>query len=295
MSDKKIISLLPAATEIVCALGLEKQLVGRSYACDYPAFVAHLPVCSSTRLVNSCGSRAIDGQVKAVLSDDLTIAEINQDLVTSLAPDVLITGDSLSERWTSGAADTLSLKPQTLSEVFESIRKVAVITDAAQRGEELIGELEERVEIIRHKLKFIDEKPGVACIGWLSPLRLTGSWLPELVAIAGGKTLQSGGINLAGGVEFKDILAQDPEIIVIMPCGFTVEQTLKEINLLLELEGWADLAAVKNNRLYIADGRHYFNRPGPRIVDSLEMLAEIIHPKQFIFGFEGEGWIKFNA
>jgi iron complex transport system substrate-binding protein len=150
------------------------------------------------------------------------------------------------------------------------------------------------VNIVRHKLKFVENKPTVACIEWLEPMMVSGNWVPELVDIAGATSVLAEAGKHSPFIQWTDIQLQDPEVIIVMPCGFSIERTLKEIDLLLELPGFAELNAVKNDRLYIADGNQYFNRPGPRIVDSIEILAEIIHPKQFIFGYEGDGWIRFS-
>jgi len=158
----------------------------------------------------------------------------------------------------------------------------------------LIEDLQERADIIRHKLKFMENKPTVACIEWLEPMMVSGNWVPELVSIAGGTPILAENGKHSPYVKWEDIQQQDPDVIVVMPCGFSIERTMKEMNLLLQLPGFAEMKAVKNDRFYIADGNQYFNRPGPRIVDSIEILAEIIHPKQFIFGYEGNGWIKFS-
>jgi iron complex transport system substrate-binding protein len=142
---------------------------------------------------------------------------------------------------------------------------------------------------------FLENKPTVACIEWLQPLMISGNWVPELVEIAGGTPILASTGKHSPYVEWDDICLADPDIIVLMPCGFSMDRTLREVNLMLELPGFAELKAVKNNRLYITDGNQYFNRPGPRIVDSIEILAEIINPKQFIFGYEGDGWMKFGV
>ena len=166
--------------------------------------------------------------------------------------------------------------------------------DVADRAERLIDDLQERVDIIRHKLKFMENKPTVACIEWLEPMMVSGNWVPELVSIAGGLPVLAENGKHSPYVNWEDIQQQDLDVIVVMPCGFSIERTMKEVNLLLQLPGFTELKAVKNDRFYIVDGNQYFNRPGPRIVDSIEILAEIIHPKQFIFGYEGNGWIKFS-
>lgn len=308
MADKKIISLLPSATEIVCALGLQENLVGRSHECDFPQDICELPVCSSARLQSGLDSAQIDKQVKEILQDGLSIYQIDKELIRSLQPDVVITQAqcevcAVSLKEVENALQDLldkevkiiSLEPHGLGDIFQDIRQVAMELNVPERAEVLIEEMEERRDIVRHKLKFIDSKPLVACIEWLSPMMVAGNWTPELLEIAGGRPVLSEKGKHSPYVDFESLKATNPDILVVMPCGFSVQQTLREIGFLLQLPGWEELAAVKNNQVYIADGNHYFNRSGPRIIDSLEILAEIIHPKQFIFGYEGTGWIKFNA
>ena len=308
MSVQKIISLLPAATEIVCALGLEDNLVGRSHECDFPASVKQLPVCSDANIPDNLGSAAIDQKVKELLYDALSIYTVNREKIKELAPDIVITQaqcevcavslkevEEALENYLDKDAHIISLQPDKLDDVFDDIRKVAAALDVAESGEKLIEDLTERVDIIRHKLKFIDTKPTVACIEWLEPLMVSGNWIPEMVAIAGGTSILAEAGKHSPFVQWEDIQQADPDIMLVMPCGFSIERTMKEIDLLLQRPGFAELKAVKSDRLYIADGNQYFNRSGPRIVDSIEILAEIIHPKQFVFGYEGNGWIRFSV
>jgi iron complex transport system substrate-binding protein len=308
MNDKKIVSLLPAATEIICALGLEDNLVGISHECDFPESVKSLPVCTSSKIPSGLNSNEIDSAVKTLLSQALSIYNIHADLVKSLKPDIIITQSqcrvcavSLAEVESelAGLLDkdvkVLSLEPNTLNDIFENIRHIGIEAEVVEQSEALIEHLEERINIIRHKLKFIEVKPTVACIEWFSPMMLAGNWTPGLVDIAGGKAILVEDGKHSPFIDFDRVKEANPDILIIMPCGYSIEQSLKEINLLIELPGWAELNAVANNRVYIADGNQYFNRSGPRIVDSLEILAEIIQPKQFIFGYEGTGWIRFNV
>lgn len=308
MADIKIISLLPAATEIVCALGLGDNLVGISHECDYPESIKDLPVCSSSKVHSEAASIEIDQTVKQLLHQALSIYDLDTELISGLNPDVIITQTQCDVCAVSFAdvkiafQDTLtkdtkiiSLESAKLEDIFSSIRQVAAALDVIGRAEELINGLEERVNIIRHKLKFFENKPAVACIEWIDPLMLAGNWVPGLIDIAGGKSVFTTDGAHSPFIDFDSIISEDPEILILMPCGFSIERTLREMNLMLNLPGWNDLSAVKNNRIYIADGNQYFNRPGPRIVDSIEILAEIIHPKQFIFGYEGYGWIRFNV
>jgi iron complex transport system substrate-binding protein len=308
MTDKKIISLLPAATEILCTLGLSGNLAGVSHECDYPESIQGLPVCTASKVNANAGSKQIDSDIKSLLSNALSIYSLNRDLVRTLKPDVIIT-QSQCEVCAVSLADVeaqladildkdvkvISLHSQTLEGILNDIRFLGEEFGVEDKADILIEELEERINIIRHKLKYIEEKPSVACIEWLSPLMLAGNWIPGLVSIAGGRVILVEEGKHSPFIDFQKISDENPSVLLIMPCGFTIEQTLKEIHLLLELPGWAELEAVKNNRIYIADGNQYFNRPGPRIIDSLEILAEIIHPKQFVFGYEGKGWIRFNV
>jgi len=307
MQDRKIISLLPAATEIICALGLEEQLIGRSHECDYPESVQDLPVCSSAKFLPGSDSEEIDRQVKEILSDSLSIYTIDKELIKSLAPDVIITQAqcdvcAVSTKDVEFAMKNLlekdcqliSLEPHGLADIYRDIQNLADQLGVGAAGADFLELSEERINIIRHKLKFSTEKPKVACIEWLSPLMIAGNWTPEIIEIAGGVPVLSEKGKHSGYVSFEDIQNQDPDIIVLMPCGFSIERTLREINLLLELPGWRALKAIQENRFYIVDGNQYFNRSGPRITDSIEIMAEIISPKQFAFGYEGKGWIRFN-
>ncbi|BAU52122.1 cobalamin-binding protein [Mucilaginibacter gotjawali] len=302
----KIVTLLPAATEIVCALGLEANLVGRSHECDFPETVKQLPVCSEANFPDNLSSDDIDVEVKEILADALSVYTVNREQIKQLAPDVVITQAqcevcAVSLKEVEEALDDyldkpvriVSLQPNSLNDIFNDITTIANALNVTDAGVVLLEDLNERVDIIRHKLKYIDNKPTVACVEWLEPLMISGNWAPELVTIAGGTPILAEAGKHSPYVKWEDIKSLDPDIVLIMPCGFPIERTLKEIHLLLQLPGFNELKAVKNNRVYIADGNQYFNRPGPRIVDSIEILAEIIHPKQFIFGYEGSGWIKF--
>lgn len=307
MSERKIISLLPAATEIICALGLGHQLVGRSHECDSPVHVASLPVCSSAKFVSGSSSIEIDQQVKSTLADALSIYEIDNELVKNLNPDVIITQsqcevcavslkdveDSLQEMLTN-KVEVISLNPLTLQDIFTEIRLLARKLEVVEAGDSLVEDLQERCDLIHHKLKFVDKKPKVLCIEWLSPLMSAGNWTPELIEIAGGLPVLSEKGKHSGYIDFAEIQGLDPDIIVVAPCGFTLDRTLQEIGLLLSLPGWSGLSAVKNNEIYIADGNQYFNRSSQKVVDTIELLAEIINPKQFVFGYEGKGWLRFS-
>lgn len=308
MSDKKIISLLPAATEIVCGLGLKDQLVGRSHECDSPESIIDLPVCSSAKFVSGPSSIEIDQQVKDILSDALSIYTIDKEKVKDLDPAVIITQaqcevcavslkdvEETLQEVLQNNVEVISLNPRTLSDIFTEIVLIAERLGVRVKGEEFVSELQERCDLIHHKLKFVEQRPSVVCIEWLSPLMVAGNWTPELISIAGGRSLLAENGKHSGYINFDAIKSADPEVIIVAPCGFPMERTLQEINLLLELPGWYDLQAVKNDKVFICNGNQYFNRSSQRVVDTIELLAEILHPKQFVFGYEGKGWLKFSC
>ncbi len=308
MSDKKIISLLPAATEIVCGLGLKDQLVGRSHECDSPESIIDLPVCSSAKFVSGSSSIEIDQQVKDVLSDALSIYTIDKEKVKDLDPAVIITQaqcevcavslkdvEETLQEVLQNNVEVISLNPRTLSDIFNEIVLIAERLGVRDKGEEFVSELQERCDLIHHKLKFVEQRPSVVCIEWLSPLMVAGNWTPELISIAGGRSLLAEKGKHSGYINFDAIKSADPEVIIVAPCGFPMERTLQEINLLLELPGWYNLQAVKNDKVFICNGNQYFNRSSQKVVDTIELLAEILHPKQFVFGYEGKGWLKFSC
>src|ERR1700760_3119292 len=202
MSSQKIISLLPAATEIVCALGLEEQLVGRSHECDFPLSVKQLPICSEANFPDNLSSAAIDKKVKELLSDALSVYTVKREVIKELNPDVVITQaqcevcavslqevEEALENYLDKQAHIVSLQPNSLDDIFNDIREVAAALDVASKGNQLIEDLQERVDIVHHKLKFMENKPTVACIEWLEPMMVSGNWVPELVSIAGGNAI----------------------------------------------------------------------------------------------------------
>lgn len=189
---------------------------------------------------------------------------------------------------------TSLVQPSSLSGLFKDILSIAKEFGVEARGEVLVEELTERTEIIRHKLKFVEDRPRVACIENVSPVIFAGNIVPELTEIAGGIPVLTERGKASSPLDPEALKAAGPGVIIIALKGAAIEQTLQDIGRILQWPGWADLEAVKNNRVYIADGSKYFYKPGPAMVDTLELLAEIIQPKQFVFGLEGSGWVKFE-
>lgn len=299
----KVVSLIASATEMVCALGLEKSLVGRSHECDFPPTVKELPVCTEPRLDIAAKSAKIDRDVKSLLRKAVSIYKVDVARLKKLKPDVILTQSqcrvcavSVEDvecalgKWIGKKPRVLSLESNSLSDFFRDVAAAGEALGAPARGRRLARELKERMLAVTLKAKELRPKPAVACVEWIEPLMAAGNWMPELVAMAGG-------INLFGEVgahspwmAWKDLRERDPDVILVIPCGFDLERTRKEMGPLTRRRGWKALKAVKTSRVYLADGNAYFNRPGPRLAESLEILAEILHPKAFHFGHERAGW-----
>ena len=308
MGNKRIVSLLPAATEIVCALGAADRLVGRSHECDFPPEISHLPVCTASKLNADASSAEIDRQVKDLLRDAMSIYSIDTEKLKELQPGLILTqaqcevcAVSLSEveeaaaQWLGSRPQILSLSPQRLADIWGDIARVAAALDLADHGKEVLRSLKGRVVNIIQKTCVLKSRPSVACIEWIEPLMAAGNWIPELVELAGGRNVAGEAGKHSPWMDWETLACENPEIIVIMPCGFNLARTRSEMPTLLHHAGWPKLRAVKNRRVYLVDGNQYFSRPGPRIVESLEILAEIIHGSRFNFGHQGKAWEKFSG
>jgi iron complex transport system substrate-binding protein len=299
----RIVSLLPSATEIVCALGFENQMVGRSHECDYPAPVARLPVLTEPKFNPEGSSAEVNQRVKTILADALSVYRVDAEKLRSLKPDVIVTQSqcdvcAVSTReveeavaqWLGAQPKIVSLAPYALADVLNDMQRVADGLDAPERGSELVSRLRERMTTIEARAKTASTRPRIAIIEWIEPLMAAGNWMPELVAMAGGTNLFGEAGAHSPWMKFEEFVAKDPDLIMVAPCGFNMERSAAELPTLQRRPEWANLKAVREGRVFLADGNQYFNRPGPRIVESLEILAEIIHPKLFRFGHEHTGW-----
>jgi iron complex transport system substrate-binding protein len=299
----RIVSLLPSATEIVCALGFENQMVGRSHECDYPAPVAGLPVLTEPRFNPEGSSAEVNQRVMTILADALSVYRVDAEKLRSLKPDVIVTQSqcdvcavSMREveeavaQWLGAQPKIVSLAPYALADVFTDMQRVADGLDAPERGSELVSHLRQRMAAIEARAKTASARPRIAIIEWIEPLMAAGNWMPELVAMAGGTNLFGEAGAHSPWMKFEELVAKDPDVIMVAPCGFNMERSAAELPTLQKRPGWANLKAVREGRVFLADGNQYFNRPGPRIVESLEILAEIIHPELFRFGHEHTGW-----
>ncbi|GIV09717.1 MAG: cobalamin-binding protein [Fimbriimonadales bacterium] len=281
----RIVSLLPSATEIVYALGLGEQLVARSHECDYPPEVESVPVITYSLIPSELPSREIDRMVSETLMTHATLYGLNLDLLRALEPDLLITQalcdvcavsfNSVQEAVAALSPRTrvLSLEPTTLQGVMETFQMVAVAAGVPERGQELIAEFQARLERVRRRTQ---HRPPVrvSFLEWIDPPFACGHWTPELVQLAGGIDGHGAAGHPSRRMEWQEILDWQPEVIVIACCGYTVERTLQDMPILEQLPGWSDLPAMRHGNIFIADGNAYFSRPGPRLADSLEWLAE---------------------
>ena len=296
---------MPSATEIVAALGFADRLVGRSHECDFPPEVKRLPAVTASKLDAEGASYAIDQRLKGIVQEGLAIYRVDGERLRALAPDVIVTQDqcdvcavSLKDveaavcAWTDRAARIVSLAPGRLADVWADLKRVAEALGAPERGTALVREIEARVAAIAGRAAAANERPRVACIEWIEPLMAAGNWMPELVALAGGVNLFGEAGRHSPWLDWRDLRAADPDVILVAPCGFDIARSRRDLPALEALPGWAALSAVRAGRVCIADSNQYFNRPGPRLVESLEILAEILHPDRMRFGHQGAGWVR---
>ena len=304
----RIVSLIPSATEIVCALGFEDSLVGRSHECDYPETVKRLPVCSEPKLNPKGTSFEIDQSVQALVRESLSVYRVDANKLKTLKPDVIVTQDHCEvcavsvndvERavcdWLESKPKIVTLRPDTLMDVWKGIIQVAEVLGVPQKAKILIAQYESRMRATSQKALQLGRSPSVVCIEWFNPLMSAANWMPEFVTMLGGKNLFGESGRHSPKIDWQDVRKKNPDIIVIMPCGWDMERSLQEIETLTQKPGWDDLKAVREAQVYIVESNQYFNRPGPRLVESLEILAEIMYPGSFQFGHEGKGWQRFET
>jgi iron complex transport system substrate-binding protein len=282
----RIVSLISSATEIVDALGQFDYLVGRSHECDYPKRVTALPACTQPRIAVQANSQEIDRAVKESARTAVSIYDVFDSVIEELEPTHILTqvqcevcAVSLRDvelalaRGMRGQPQIVSLQPDSLTAIWDDVRRVACALGIAERGETLVRELQARMLALTPKLPPV----RVACIEWMEPLMAAGNWTPELIEMAGGINLFGEAGKHSSWMTWENLLASDPDVMVIAPCGFDLARTGQEIYWMTERPGWSGLRAVRNRRVYLADGNQYFNRPGPRVVETLQMLVEMLH------------------
>jgi len=304
----RVVTLIASATEIVCALGCRDQLVGRSHECDFPPDVRDLPALTEPKFPVDGASYDIDQRVKAIIQEGTAVYRVFADRLAELDPDVIVTQDqcevcaaSLSDveqalcDWTGRPMRIVSLQPDSLADIWGDIRKVAGALGIDGQGEALVSDLRKRMAAVQAQATAQVERPRVACIEWVDPLMAAGNWVPELVEMAGGENLFGEAGKHAPWMTWDELAQADPDVILVLPCGYDIARTRQDMPILEAKPGWRDLRAVREGRVVIADGNQYFNRPGPRVAESLEIMAEICHPGALDYGHAGKGWVRHEG
>ncbi len=306
-SGLRVVSLLPSATEIVAALGLAGCLVGRSHECDFPPGVEGLPALTEPRLDPAAGSAAIHRRVEELLSESLSVYRVDAERLRRLEPTHVVTQvqcevcavslpdvERALQEWDSRRPALVALDAATLAGVFRDIERVAEALGSEARGKRLVASLRDRTAALARRARRASIRPRVATIEWLAPLMTAGNWMPEIVALAGGRNLFGTRGRHSPLLAWESVRDADPDSLIVFPCGYPLARVEAEADLLTGLDGFEALAAARAGRVFLADGNQLFNRPGPRIVETLEAVAEMLHPELFRFGHEGRSWRRLS-
>lgn len=304
----RVISMIPAATEMVAVLGKVDCLVGVSHECDYPSEVRHLPKVTRCDVQHAdLTSSDIDSWVSQTLKASGTLYKLDEPLVRQLEPDVILTQrlcdvcavefDSVAEMAASLAKPprVVNLEPSTLQDIVENLRTVAEVLGVTECGEQVMRQLTSRVDFVRRETASVAYRPRCVVLEWIDPPFSSGHWGPELVGLAGGVELLGSKAGHSTRIGWDRVRQADPEVLVLACCGYETNRTLQDVPILARQPGWDELAAVRSGRVFVIDGNAYFNRPGPRIVDTMEMLAQILHPERFARTFPDRGIIRLGS
>ncbi len=286
----RIVSLLPSATEIVCALGLTDSLVGVSHDSDYPPEVSGKAVLSEAIVTSALPSGVIDARIRGQVHTGQSVYHLDERQLAALQPEVILTQElcavcapsftlvTQAARLLDAATRIVSLEPQDLAGILDNIVLVGQLTGRDAQAGSLVEHLRARIARVRAAVAG-RSAPRVVCLEWLDPIYVGGHWVPEMVATAGGVDVLGRAREPSFVAPWETIIAADPEVIVVMPCGFNVPRTRQEMQLLTARRGWNTLPAVRTGQVYLTDASSYFNRPGPRIVTGLEILATLLQPQ----------------
>jgi len=308
MTSARIVSFLPSATEMACALGLGDQLVGITHECDYPPQVVGKPVVVRNVLpIEQMSQPEIDAAVTHRMRDGLSLYQVDEKLLQELAPDIILTQDLCQVCAPSGneVAQALELlpnepqilwmTPKSLEEIFDNLRELGQATDRVKEAEELIAAGRAKLEKIASITRALSQRPRVFCMEWLDPVYCSGHWMPEMVEIAGGVDALARKGTDSVRIAWNDVLEWAPEVLIITPCGFNLDKVIELTPQLFSNPGWSDLPAVRNGRVYAVDANSYFARPGPRVVEGTELLAHLIHPDLFQWEGPQEAFRKIES
>jgi iron complex transport system substrate-binding protein len=294
VETRRIVSFLPSATEMICALGLGDRLLGVTHECDYPPEIMDKPIVVRNVLpIESMSQSEIDSAVTQRLRDGLSLYRVDEALMQEIAPDLILTQDlcqvcAPSGNEVSQLLKTLPTKPQilwltpkSLEQIFDNLRDLGEATGRSQIAETLIAEGRARLEKINATTRTVLSRPRVFCMEWIDPVYCSGHWVPEMVRIAGGIDKLGREATDSVRIQWTDVLQWKPEVLIVMPCGFGLEKAAEQARQLSTYPGWADLPAVRDSRVYAVDANSYFARPGPRVVEGTELLAHLLHPDLF--------------
>jgi iron complex transport system substrate-binding protein len=309
MPASRIVSLLPAATEMVAALGAADRLVGRSHECDYPESVLKLPAVTSTRIPSASASETIHRAVTEAVAANEPLFRIDSEALAALAPDLILTQDHCAVCAVSRSElddivkslpvprpEVLALAPNRFADLWSDLRRLGIALGLPDEGRSAVALLKQRVVDVIQRMAGIEARPTVACLEWLDPLMGSGNWIPEMIELAGGTSLLGQAGRHSQWVTFDQLRAADPDVLVVLPCGFGLSRVCAALEPLVGQSPWTELRAVREGRVFAADGNAYFNRPGPRLVDSLEILAEIVHPQLYPHpSHQSTGWRPFSG
>ncbi len=289
----RVVSLLPSATEMIHFAGAADMLVGVTHECDYPPGVENLPHLTSSLIDHhNMSSAEIDAAVGQRLTDEDSIYALDAELLEKLSPDLVVTQGlcevcsvslNLVERVAAGLTcqpKVFSTDPTSLREVLDDTIEVGELVGEGEKTRRKVAGLEERLDRVREAVSAL-ERPRVGCIEWLDPPFSAGHWVPEMVRRAGGEELFAAPGERSARLSWEEVFEADPEVLVLMPCGFDADRTVREAQILPGLDGWQELSAVRNGRVWAVDANSYFSRPAPRLVEGVEILARILHPGGF--------------
>ena len=288
----RIVSLLPSATELICGLGLRQQLVGVSHECDYPNSVIGLPVLTSSRIPEGLDSGSIDHLVTEQLKSDQALYDLNIDVLTSLRPDLIVTQALCDVCAVSGNdvaravgglpnnPDVINLEPNCLTDVLDTVELLAEAADCVKQGQIYLRELRYRISQVNDKSSVINlsDKPRVALLDWLDPIFDGGHWSPEIIELAGGIACFGNKKEPSQRRSWNDLIQARPDIIFIALCGFNVERSMQDVEDFFSSQEFSVLRDQVGSKIFLVDGNAYFSRPGPRLVDALEIMANALHP-----------------
>jgi iron complex transport system substrate-binding protein len=296
----RIVSLLASATEIVCALGAGEMLVGRSHECDNPEWVRELPSCSEAAFDVSVSSGEIDAEVRRRLRAGEPLYRIDTDRIEALKPDLLLTqmhcevcaitpGDVERSGACLAGARQVTVSASKLEDIFASIRLIAGALGLEERGEDLVAREQARMEEVRRACA-ARSAPSVVMVEWADPVFAMGNWGPELVEIANGRLLIGHKGEYSTAMAAERLREADPEVLIVAPCGYGLERSLRELAVLEQHAWWSELQAVRNGRVAFADGNLFFNRSGMTVSRTAEIIAEMLHGVRFVASREGQ-WV----